>query len=360
MRAAITGLGLWLPETVRTNDDWPEDFTARAQDTAKALAEMPEISGDRIEQICARHQAAELGDPFLGAVERRVVSPELRAYDTEAEAARRALADAELDPAELDVVLSWSIVPDRISPPSAAKLTHVLGAKRAWAMGVDSACASAMVQLSLGSAMIESGRARHVLLTQSNLMTRVFAMGHPASPGIGDAATAIVLSASERPGVLGVHAVTHGEHYESLAYIRGGDDETDTPWHEPGGPFFLGSRNREGMKELMANTVRFGHDTIAEACRRTSTRPSDLDVIACTQPRGWIPAAVAESLSLPADRAPTTFTRYAHLGASAALANLVDARDRGALRPGSLVAIYSQGAGFTRAAAIVRWQPDAA
>ena len=301
----------------------------------------------------------ELGDPFLGAKSRRVVSDDVRSYEAEAEAARRALDDAGIDGSELDAVLSWSIVPDRISPPSAAKLTHLLGAKNAWAMGVDSACASTMVQLEVATGLIESGRARHVLLTQSNLMTRVFAMGHPASPGIGDAATAIVLSASERRGVLGVHAVTDGSHYESLAYVRGGDDESDTPWHCAGGPFFLGSRNREGMKELVANTVRFGYETIAEACSRAQVPVADLDVIACTQPRGWIPLAVAEALGLPHETAPETYERLAHLGASASVANLVEARERGMLRPGSLVAIYSQGAGFTRAAAIVRWQPDA-
>ncbi|MEM9193666.1 MAG: 3-oxoacyl-[acyl-carrier-protein] synthase III C-terminal domain-containing protein [Myxococcota bacterium] len=360
MRAAISGVGLWVPPHRRTNDEWPADFGTNASASARVLAEMPESAGDRIDRICARHMAAERGDRFIGAKERRVVHETTESAEAEAEAAKTALLDAGIEGRDIDVVMSWTMVPDRITPPAATRVADIVGADRAWAMGTDAACASAVLQLSMAAALIETGRARHVLLTQSNLMTRIFPMGHPASPGIGDGATAIVVSPSERPGILAVHGKTHGDHYRSLAYVRGSEPEEDTPWHRPGGAFCLGSKDRDGMKELMGNTVRFGFETTVSACERAKLRPEELDVLACTQPRGWIPGAVAEALGLAPERAPNTFSDYAHLGASSAIANLLKARDAGAVRPGALVGIYSQGVGFTRAAAILRWAPDEA
>lgn len=358
MRAAVSGVGLWVPDEVRTNDAWPAEDGDVAP-SARALAAAPVAQGDGIDAICARYTLAERGDRFLGATERRVVSAAVSSAEAEAKAAERALEDAGVSGAEVDAILSWTMVPDRITPPSATRIAHLIGAERAWAMGTDAACASAIVQLELASALVETGRARHVLLTQSNLMTRIFELAHPASPGVGDGASALLVSASERPGVLAVHAVTHGDHYDSLAYVRGGADGEDTPWHEPGGAFCLGSRDRDGMKELILNTVRFGRETTLAACERAGVEVGSLAALACTQPRGWTPAAIAEALGIDPKRAPSTYDTYAHLGATACVANLVAARDRGDLEPGALVGLYSQGVGFTRAAAILRWQPDA-
>jgi 3-oxoacyl-[acyl-carrier-protein] synthase III len=78
-------------------------------------------------------------------------------------------------------------------------------------------------------------------------------------------------------------------------------------------------------------------------------------VLACVQPRRWVPTAIAEGLGLDPARAPQTFDEYAHLGAVGVITNLVAARDAGRLRRGATVALYAQGAGFTRSAALLRW-----
>jgi len=354
VKARVSGLGLWVPPEVRTNDAWSPAFIAAARERGdRLLVDIP-AAGDGLDAITAGHLAAEAADPFLGAVTRHV-SVDEPAWRAEAAAGAAALADAGIAGEDLDAVLSWSIVADRPMLPSATRVAHELGARRAWATGADSGCASALVQLDLAAALVESGRARHVLLTQSHLITRAFPLGHPASPGVGDGATAMVISASESAGILTTCSTSQGEYWDAVTWVRG-EAETDTPWYEAGGPFGPGSRNREGAKALMQHTVRFGVDTIREACRRAAVRPEAIGALASVQPRGWIPGAIAEGLGLDPALAPTTYARLAHLGGAGVVANLAACREAGLLRPGTLVALYAQGAGFTRSATLLRWE----
>lgn len=351
MRAAIAGLGMWLPETVRENDAWPDALLEAAKRGDRTLVDVPRAT-DWVDAITQRHLARDAGDPFVGARRRHVATDEA-AWDAEARAGRAALEDASLEADQLDAVLSWSIVTDRPLLPTATKLAHALGATRAWGAGLDAGCASAITGLDVAAGLIESGRARHVLLTQSHLITRAFPMSHPAAPGVGDCATAMVVSASERPGVLTCFAASHGAHWDAVTWVRGRDDESDPPWWKAGGDYGPGSRAPEGAKGLMQNTVRFGVETCAAALERAHLDASEISALASVQPRGWIPEAIAEGLGVA--HAPTTFTRLAHVGGCGVVANLIEARRHGHAAPDRNVLLYAQGAGFTRAAAIVRF-----
>ena len=354
MNAAIVGLGEWLPENVRKNDAWPADFAQpKGAGEDRVLADVSAAgSDDPCDRILARHLSSEAGDAFLGTRQRRVADDRMSSWEAEALAARAALDDARIHARDIDVVMAYAAVPDHISPPSATRVAHAIGATRAHAPGVHVACASAIVQLELAAALIESGRARTVLLTQSFLMTRVFPLAHPASPNIGDAATAIVVQASEHRGVLTTHAVTSGEFYDAVLWRRRGEDSR---WFEAGGPMFLSTNDPVSARKLIQSTVRFGAQTVRELMDKARVPVSDLSVIASVQPRRWVPGALAEALGLSPECAPDTFLERAHLGACGVVTNLLEARRRGLLGEGSLVALYGQGAGFTRAAGLIRW-----
>jgi len=352
----LAGIGLWLPEKVRSNDAWSGVFEDNAARRASTFVEMPSGGQDRIDAICARHIQNEAGDPFLGCTTRRVVDEHTTAAEAEAAAARSALAEAKIDPEEVDVVLSWSTVPDRLIPTPAPRVADLLQARRAWAMGTDAGCASPLLQLAIAAGLIASGQARCVVLTQSNLNTRVLPLEHPASPSAGDGASAWVVVPSDGPSLLGVWAHSKGDLHDAVTMVRGRTDEDDTPWWQAGGSFRMGTKNRAGAKGLMRDTVRYGVDTVQRVCAEVGVAPEEIDLLASTQPRGWVPAAIAEGLGIDPERAPSTYDRHAQLGATSLTANLLEARRGGRLATDSLVAMYSQGAGFTRAAALVRWR----
>jgi 3-oxoacyl-[acyl-carrier-protein] synthase III len=359
MKAAILGMGQWLPPTIRTNDEWPKDFAAHA--AASAHRELADVRvsgrGDEFDAIVAEYLASEADDPFLGSKVRRVAEDSMTSREAEANAAEAALADARVPASEIDFVLSWSLVPDRPMPPSGPWVAHRIGATNAFAIGVDVACATIVAQVLFAASLIESGRAAKVLITDSHLATRTFPMMHPASPSVGDAATAIVVGGSERAGVLASYGVSHGEYFDAVAWRRGKED--DTPWYRAGGPMHMGSYDREGVRRIVQDTVRFGADTVREAMKRARLPVSDLAAIASVQPRRWIPVAIARGLGLSTDVSPQTFDGLAHLAGCGVVTNLIEARRLGLLAPRggepALVALYAQGAGFTRASVILRW-----
>jgi 3-oxoacyl-[acyl-carrier-protein] synthase-3 len=357
MRATILGMGEWLPDTIRGNDAWPPDFASRAAASAdRELADAATISDDRYGSIVARHVAAEAGDPFLGSSRRRVADESTTSWEAEAMAAGAAVADAHIDARDIDCVLSWTLTPDRPGQVTAPRVAHEIGASRAVGAGTPVACASGVMQLMLSAALIESGRARFVLLTQSNLAVRTFPFGHPASPSVGDAATAFIVGPSEQPGILALAGVSHGDFHDAVVWRR----HDETPWYQAGGPMYLGSHDRTAARQLVRDTVRFGAETVTEAARRSGVPVSSIDVLASVQPRRWVPGAIAEALGLPPETAPQTFDDLAHLGASGVITNLLEARRRGMLRArpdgnAPTVCLYAQGAGFTRLALLVRW-----
>src|SRR5579872_3532551 len=130
---------------------------------------------------------------------------------------------------------------------------------------MDVACATVIAQVLFAASLIESGRATKVLITSSHLATRTFPITHPASPFVGDAATAIVVGASERAGILASFSVSQGEYYDAVAWRRGKDD--DTPWYRAGGPMHIGSYDRAGVERIFQDPVRYGADTVREAMK---------------------------------------------------------------------------------------------
>jgi 3-oxoacyl-[acyl-carrier-protein] synthase-3 len=357
MHARISGLGQWFPDKVRQNSDWPETFSAqsRLRQGDRALVDVPNDERDPTLRIVTRYLAEEAGDPFLGSIERHVADSSATSSQAEADAGRAALSDAGVEAAQVDAIFSWALVPDRLMPTNACRVADRIGARRAWAASVDTACASPVTQLNLAAALIESGRARHVLLTQSHLATRTFAMNHPAAPSVGDGASAMLVSASEKPGIFLTHSMTHGEHYDAVVWCRGKTDETDPAWWEPGGAFSMGSRNPDATRLLMQDTVPTAARTVAELAQRSGFAVDSIDVLLSVQPRRWVPLAIAEALGLDPSVAQQTYQRYAHLGGVGPVVNLIAARDAGKLQPGARVVMYAQGAGFTRAAVHLRW-----
>jgi 3-oxoacyl-[acyl-carrier-protein] synthase III len=354
LNISIVGVGTWLPETIRTNEAWPASFAANAHEKGdRTFNDIPPSEDAEAAAIVARDLEAETRDPFLGAKARHVAGPSVTAAEAEASAGLAALRDANLAPGDVDLILSNSIVPDRLMPSTAAAVAHRIGATRALAIGVDAACASSVVQLDVARAYIAAGLANTVLLVQSHLLLRAIPMGHPASPGLGDGASAMVVARGTGLTLRSTFALTHGDHAIAVTWVRGQDDTTDVPWWRSGGDFRLGSRAPERAKALMRDTVSFGAATIRAAAERASVALSDLGVVASVQPRGFIPPAIAERLGLPRTCAVTTYDRVAHLGACGPVFNLERARLLGRAPRGTLVAMYGQGAGFTRAAAIL-------
>lgn len=355
----IVGVGTWLPEKIRTNSEWPENFGAKRDSSNKnessdrTFNDIPLTNDSETAKIIEPYLIAEANDPFLGSRLRHVADLRTEAAQAEAWAATAALNDAGMSPKDVDLVMSNSLVPDRVGPNTATKMAHLIGATKARVIGVDAACASALLQIEVALAYIKSGLAENILITQSHLLSRAFPFTHPAAPGLGDGASAMVISKGDKYKIRSLFAQTHNEFFDGVLMVRGQDEKTDRPWYESGGDFRLGSRNSAQAKYLMQETVTFGAKTVEEVLAKTNYSKTDIDLLLSVHPRGWIPGAIAQRLGLPNHIAHEIYKEVGHLGTCSMVFNYESALKKGLMVGKSVIALYAQGAGFTRAAAII-------
>jgi 3-oxoacyl-[acyl-carrier-protein] synthase-3 len=204
----------------------------------------------------------------------------------------------------------------------------------------------------VAAALVESGRARHVLLVQSHVVSPTLDLDQPASAIFGDAASALVVGpGAPHEGLVGDVAASDGALHRAVSFER----QDGGPWWAGGPALHPASADRAATETMTSRLLHFGVDTVRALLDRTGTTAAEVDVLATIQPAAWYPSALAEALGVPVDRAPCTFGSIAHVGACGVVANLLAARRSGHLAPGARVVLYAHGAGMNRVAALLRW-----
>jgi 3-oxoacyl-[acyl-carrier-protein] synthase III len=360
-RAGIIGLGLWVPPTIRRNDAWPASFvdTYLERREAAKTADLMHVervrAGRPYEELFQRHAAPYDRDPFKGAVERRVAPAATPSVEGDTRAVRSALEDAGVAPADVSLILSSAVVPDRVCPPNATAIQHLSGCVNAAALGVEAYCASAGAQLEIAAAMVETGRARIVVCVQSHQITRTMNLAHPSSPVFGDASSAFVVGevASDR-GLVGVVSKCEGSLAGAVTWNY--EANLGGNWRcGAQGEAFLGTEDPVALRRLVDNALAYPIDAIRRLCTKTETPIDSVAALSMIQPLVWYQAAVADGLGLDVARAPSTHARYAHIGGCAVVANLIEARDRGLLTDRTPVILYGHGAGLSLSTVMLRW-----
>jgi 3-oxoacyl-[acyl-carrier-protein] synthase-3 len=360
--AGIVGMGLWLPDTVRQNDAWPESFIRafREHRDGRRSGDFTDIERRNperpYEDLFVRHALPHDDDPFKGARERRIADPDVPTVEGDAAAARLALKEAGIEPREVDLVLSSAVLQDELVPSNGPAIQDLVGCVQAPGIGVESYCSAALAQLDLAAPLVETGRARYVLCVQSHQLNRINDMDQAVSPIFGDGSAAFVVGpVPEGRGLVRMVRGGDGSLRDAVAHTY-----RETPgacwWNgEARGPVRPGIRDGVAAKRLAREALKYPIETIRELSEITGVPLDAVAAIAMIQPLAWYQAAVADGLGIAPDRIPSTYDRYAHLGGAAIVANLLEARARGRLRDGAPVVLYAHGAGIARYGALLRW-----
>jgi 3-oxoacyl-[acyl-carrier-protein] synthase III len=347
----ILGMGVGVPEDVRTNDHWAErlaqasDFLAirdRADVPVEVTAAMSKRAGD---------------DAFAGAKLRRVIADNEDASDLEARAAKAAIVDAKVSPEDIDLVLVASLPSDRLIPSNGPALQAKCGLVNASAWSLDVGCASVPPQLLTASALVSAGAVRHVLIVQSQLGSRTVSHSSRNSPGFGDGAAAAVIGrVDDGFGLLGTHMRTDGSFRDGivLAPSRGGVPVRDF-WNACEGPPTLATFDADVAKLAGVKGPEFCRETCSSALKAAGLTIAQVDLFVCNQSMWWFADSCRRAVDLPEGKLVETWDEFANVGSAAVILNLHEARRRGRLGRGDVVLIYSPAAGFTRAAAVLRW-----
>lgn len=351
----IHSVGIYLPEQRRRNDHWPADVVgkwrakaaARLQRTDEAFGSITD-PGTRMVMEALRN----LGDdPFQGLEERRVMPANMTAADMETAAARDAIARAGIDPQQIDLVLSYTMIPDYINVPTACVVHANLKLRdKCLSICVDAVCNSFIAQLTFAQAMIRSGQARYALLTQSSAITRLPGSGEHYDTWWGDAGTAVIVGpVGEGAGFAGVSHYTDGTLHKALvAGVPG------KRWFDMGEVIAYSEDHRANF-DMVAKIAERSKQVLDDTFAASSVSPAEIDFYACHQAFLWLRDVTQRYVGMTNARSVDTF-RWAGTVSAANLPLVLGTGEReGLLKAGDRVALFQGGTGMTWSGMTMRW-----
>jgi 3-oxoacyl-[acyl-carrier-protein] synthase-3 len=262
-----------------------------------------------------------------------------RMTDFAAQAGAQALQRAGLDPEELDLVLVATSSADEITPNAAPLVAGLIGARRAGAFDVGSACTGWLAGVAMACGQIESGRAGHALVVGADFLSKFLDLSdRDTAPLFADGAGAAVISASETDrGEIG-SVVLHADH---------------------GGAELIRLERSGSIRMRGQETFRAAVDSLSsvtrEALEQADTALEDIDLFVYHQANSRIIRSVGQRLGLDPTRVVDYVGRFANSSTATLPIALSVADSEGRLRPGSRVLLAAFGGGFTWGATVVRW-----
>jgi 3-oxoacyl-[acyl-carrier-protein] synthase-3 len=322
-RVRISGVGHALPERVLTNDD---------------LTRMVETSDEWIVERS-------------GIRERRIAQPHESSSTLGAEAARAALASAEVDASQLDLIVVGTSTPDGMFPATASRIQDALGAKRAGAFDVNAACAGFLAALSTGMQFVAGGGARHVLVVGAETMSRIVDWTDRNTCVLfGDGAGAVVLERAEdgEPGALEAVVLRSDGSLANLLYCGG--PAAPALAGPPSGPYIV----MDG-RNVFRQAVTAMSQAAAEALVEAGLTVQDVALCVPHQANIRILDAVARNLGLRQDRVFVNLDKYGNTSSASIPIALSEAEAAGRLRPGDHVLLLAFGGGLSWGAMVIEW-----
>ncbi len=322
LRSVVAGYGAYLPKNIMTNND---------------LAKIVDTSD---EWITAR----------TGIRQRHIAADGELTSDLATHAVTQALDRAGLAGADVDLIVIGTTTPDETFPAVATKVQSRIGADRAFAFDVQAACSGFIYALAMADNFIRLGQARNAVVVGAETFSRLLDW-HDRSTCVlfGDGAGAVVLKAEEGTGtnrdrgVLSTHLHSDGRQHDLL--------------YADGGPSFnqhAGVVRMQGQ-EVFRHAVARLSAVLHEALAANGLTAADVDWLVPHQANKRILDSTARKLGLPPEKMVVTVDRHANTSAASIPLALAVAVDDGRIKRGDLVLMEAMGAGFTWAAAALRW-----
>jgi 3-oxoacyl-[acyl-carrier-protein] synthase-3 len=317
---SITGLGAHVPERVLTN------------------AELSTLVDTSDEWIMER----------TGIRERRIAAPEEALTDLALPAARAALAQAGVEPRQIDLVLCATVTPDMMFPTSSALLADSLGADDAAAYDLLAGCTGFMYALAQAYGMIAAGLSERALVVGGDVLSRILDWTDRSTLVLfGDGAGAVVLEKVERGGFLGFELGADGGGGIHLSLPGSGSRKMEDASRNG----YVHMNGREVFKFATRVLVSSARDVLEEC----GVTVDDVDVYIPHQANVRIMDHAAQKLGIPRDRMVVNVDRYGNTSSGSIPLALADAQEEGRLKEGNLVLMTGMGAGLTWGSALMEW-----
>lgn len=323
--AAIAGVGHYAPEKVLTNAD---------------LEKMVDTTDEWIRTR-------------TGIQERRIAAATELTSEMGTAAARRALESAGVAPEDVEAIYVATCTPDMIFPSTACLIQAALGAKRAYGFDISSACAGFLMALDTAAAAVESGRVKNALVIGAEKLSGVTDWtSRNTCVLFGDGAGAVLLKASDRPGLRSSLLGVDGTLADFLSIPAGGcklpASEETIRNHQN----CIHMSGRETFK-IAVNTMLGAAE---EAIARAGLTVADIDCMVPHQANMRIVEAVAKRLGEGVmERVFLNLDRYGNTSAASIPLALSEAVAAGRIKSGDKVLMVAFGGGLSWGGAVMEW-----
>jgi 3-oxoacyl-[acyl-carrier-protein] synthase-3 len=319
----ILGTGSYLPEKRLSNDDLAAELALQGVETSDSW--IVERTGIRARHFAADHQGCS---------------------DLATEAARQALDAAGLSAQDIDLIVVATSTPDMVFPSVATMVQHKLGASGCPAFDVQAVCSGFIYALSVADAMIQSGSAKRALVIGAEVFSRILDFKDRTTCVLfGDGAGAVVLEASEQPGILATDLHADGRYKDILC----------VPGHVNRGGILGDPVLKMDGPAVFKLAVGVLEDTARASLAKAQLTDADIDWLIPHQANIRIMQSTAKKLKLSADKVVVTVDQHGNTSAASIPLALDTAVRDGRVQRGQTVLLEGVGGGFTWGSVILRY-----
>ena len=312
----IVGTGSYLPARVMTN----AEFAARLDTSDAWIRER------------------------TGIVQRHIAEKSQASSDLALEAARKALQAAGVKAEDLDLIIVATSTPDYVFPSTACLLQSKLGVKGSAAFDVQAVCSGFVYGLATADAFIKSGRNKKALVVGAEVFSRILDWNDRGTCVLfGDGAGAVVLVASEKPGIHASVLRADGSHSGMLS----------VPGNVCGGAIVGSPFLQMNGQAVFKFAVKVLEESARETVAAADMQLSDIDWLIPHQANVRILDATARKLGLPHEKLVITVDHHGNTSAASVPLALDEFARAGKIRKGHRLLLQGVGGGFTWGSSVV-------
>jgi len=325
-RAVIAGYGSFAPAKTLTNEE---------------LAKMVDTSDEWIATrtgIKVRHVTADNESTAFLATE----------------AAKKALAEANLDVGDVEIIIVATITPEMVFPSTASFVQRALGAKKAWVFDLAAACSGFVYGLSIVQQFIESGRFKNALVIGAETLTKITDWTDRTSCILfGDGAGAIVLEKNSdgRKGILYSTMHSDGDRWEALNCQAYGSRYPPVKPLEDPKKIYMQINGREVYQQAIRRIV----ETVNHCLDHCSLSIDEIAMLISHQMNARIIESASKRLNLPPEKVFINISEYGNTSAASVPIAFDECVRKGKIKRGDIIVLVAFGAGLTWGANIIEF-----
>lgn len=324
--AVITGCGSFAPEKTLTNEE-----LAKMVDTSDEW--ITSRTGIKVRHISTDNESTA----FLAT-----------------QAAKRALAEANLDAGDLELIIVATITPEMVFPSTASFVQRALRAKKAWVFDLAAACSGFVYGLSIVQQYMENGRIKNALVIGAETLTKITDWTDRTSCILfGDGAGAVVLERVDdgRKGIIYSTLSSDGDRWEALNCQAYGSrypahKELDDPKK-----IYMEIKGREVYQQAIRRIV----ETVTDCLDHCGLGPDDVAMVISHQMNARIIESAAKRLNLPDEKVFINITEYGNTSAASVPIAFDECVRTGKIKRGDIVVLVAFGAGLTWGANVIEF-----